>query len=310
VVAFYDGNPTNSGVLITNITIPGWLEGAGTNTVGARWVVPEPATSHVLFAAVDPSGAVAEFEETNNSQSLCIGSTDLAVYFISQSPETNGAVRVIARVHNLGAPTATNSVLAIRRAGSPDTPLATAPVPMLEPGRFAEVALDLPAGTQTEGETIYTLRADDTAVISDVDTNNNTASFAVNLRIDSDGDELPDSYEARYAFLNATSAADAGLDYDGDGLSNLAEYRAGTDPQDRGSYLKIDSLLRDSRHVVQITWGSTSNRVYSIQRSSAMNPGSSFTNIAESILSTPPENVFVDITATNGPAHFYRLKLQ
>ncbi len=61
-------------------------------------------------------------------------------------------MRVIAQVQNLGAPSATNSVLAIRRAGQTNAPLATAEVPLLEPGRLAQVALDLPAGTQPEGE--------------------------------------------------------------------------------------------------------------------------------------------------------------
>ncbi len=47
---------------------------------------------------------------------------------------------------------------------------------------------------------------------------------------DSDGDGLPDSWELRYA-LNPSDPADAALDADGDGLTNLAEYTAGTDPQ-------------------------------------------------------------------------------
>ncbi len=47
---------------------------------------------------------------------------------------------------------------------------------------------------------------------------------------DSDGDGLPDSWETRYS-LNPASPADAALDADGDGLNNLAEYTADTDPQ-------------------------------------------------------------------------------
>ncbi|MCU0784486.1 MAG: hypothetical protein MUF81_10675, partial [Verrucomicrobia bacterium] len=164
VVAFYDGNPTNSGVLITNVAVTGWLEGAATNTVSALWVVPEPATNHVLYAVADPAGALTEFDEANNTQSLSIGGTDLAVSLVSQSAETNGAVRVIAQVQNLGAPSATNSVLAIRRFANTNAPLATVAIPMLEPGRLAQVALDLPAGTQPEGEQVYTLRADETLV--------------------------------------------------------------------------------------------------------------------------------------------------
>ena len=131
IVAFYDGNPTNGGVLITNVAIPGWLEGVATNTVTALWVVPEPATNHVLYAVADPANVITEFDEVNKRQSLSIGGTDLSVSLISQTAETNGGVRVIVQVQNLGAPSATNSVLAIRRAGDANVLLATVAVPLL-----------------------------------------------------------------------------------------------------------------------------------------------------------------------------------
>ena len=46
---------------------------------------------------------------------------------------------------------------------------------------------------------------------------------------DSDGDGMPDGYEAAHSCLDAGSA-DGGADSDGDALTNLAEYQAGTDP--------------------------------------------------------------------------------
>jgi hypothetical protein len=48
---------------------------------------------------------------------------------------------------------------------------------------------------------------------------------------DTDGDGMPDSYEKQYpAFLSPTNAADAAKDQDADGLTNLEEYTAKTDP--------------------------------------------------------------------------------
>ncbi|MCX8108928.1 MAG: hypothetical protein N3G20_08995, partial [Verrucomicrobiae bacterium] len=47
---------------------------------------------------------------------------------------------------------------------------------------------------------------------------------------DSDGDGMPDWWEALYPFLNANDRADASLDYDQDGLSNLLEYQRKTLP--------------------------------------------------------------------------------
>lgn len=45
---------------------------------------------------------------------------------------------------------------------------------------------------------------------------------------DTDGDGIPDAVEQTYAFLSKTNPADAALDYDGDGRSNLLEYQQGT----------------------------------------------------------------------------------
>jgi len=103
------------------VTLPGWLR--STSAVASTvWVVTEPATNHTLYAA--RMGCLAgELDGSNNVTSVSIGGTDLAVSLVSYSAETNGAVRVIAQVQNLGAPTATNSVLAIQQYGSTNAPL-------------------------------------------------------------------------------------------------------------------------------------------------------------------------------------------
>lgn len=48
---------------------------------------------------------------------------------------------------------------------------------------------------------------------------------------DTDKDGMPDDYETKYGF-NPNDPADAALDFDGDGATNLAEYTAGTNPTD------------------------------------------------------------------------------
>lgn len=52
--------------------------------------------------------------------------------------------------------------------------------------------------------------------------------------VDADNDGMPDTWEAAHSF-NSNSAADALLDTDSDGLTNLKEYLIGTDPRDSDS---------------------------------------------------------------------------
>jgi hypothetical protein len=304
-VAFYDGDPGAGGTLITNVPLSGWFEGASTNQATVTWVVPEPAAPHLLVAVARADG---DADSANNRQSVRIGGTDLDVALVSQQVETDGAVRVIAQVQNLGAPAAAESVLAIYRAGATNAPLATTSVPALEPGRLARVALDLPAGTQPEGEALYELRADPAGAVADVDLENNATRFAVNLWLDADGDGMPDGWE-RTAGLDPANPADAAQDADGDGLSNLEEYRAGTDPRDAGSYLWIRSLVVDATtRRVELRWGSVANRLYTVLRSAAV-PGG-FVPVAEHLMATPPENVWYDEPGTEASQHFYRLKVE
>jgi hypothetical protein len=93
-----------------------------------------------------------------------------------------------------------------------------------------------------------------------------------NLRVlaDTDGDHAPDVWESANGF-NPIDPKDIDGDADGDSMSNLAEYIAGTDPHDEQSYFKVDTISRAGAAV--LTFMARSNRTYTVQHNSELSPG-------------------------------------
>lgn len=79
---------------------------------------------------------------------------------------------------------------------------------------------------------------------------------------DSDGDGLPDEWERSFG-LNPGNGFDAVLDSDKDGLSNLAEYTAGTIPTDPASRLELRVALGPGAAKLQFI--ANPEKTYSIQ---------------------------------------------
>ena len=135
------------------------------------------------------------------------------------------------------------------------------------------------------------------------------------LRGDTDGDGLPDWWEALY-FGNRTNA-DAEADSDNDGIKNRQEYVAGTYPNDGASHFYIyvsDNFLSIPGQNPVICWPSPSNRWlnvagkrYAVER--ATNLMAAFTVAAMDVAATPPENRFTNSWGADTSA-FYRVRVQ
>jgi len=74
---------------------------------------------------------------------------------------------------------------------------------------------------------------------------------------------MPDAWELSHG-LDPTSPVDSTLDSDGDGLSNLAEFTAGTDPRDANSRLAMTSIAWTPGSVA-LGWSCVAGKRYRIQ---------------------------------------------
>jgi hypothetical protein len=115
--------------------------------------------------------------------------------------------------------------------------------------------------------------------------------------------------------LGVSDANDTGLyrdaDDDADGVSNWAEYLAGTDPKNAASQFEIGNgaitNAEDSIYVV-LQWKSVLNRTYAVWR--AMDLANGFTLLERNIPGRPPVNTYPDPTATNAGPYFYKIGVE
>ncbi len=118
---------------------------------------------------------------------------------------------------------------------------------------------------------------------------------------DTDRDGLPDEWETGRAGFSINDPADGARDDDSDGVSNAAEYFAGTDYLDSNSKLRQDLTRIDP---VTLSFLAASNRTYTIQFTERLNPAS-WSKLADLVARTNAriESVTDPAAGTN---RFYR----
>jgi hypothetical protein len=107
----------------------------------------------------------------------------------------------------------------------------------------------------------------------------------------------------------ATDGSANYADSDGDGLNNWQEWRAGTDPTDALSVLRMLQPTVDPSGV-SITWQSISGRFYFVQRADGFAVPLSFQTIQSNIFGNTDTTTFIDPTLSPGGLVFYRVGVE
>ncbi len=137
-----------------------------------------------------------------------------------------------------------------------------------------------------------------------------TNSMVTGVNADTDRDGMPDSWELANG-LNPNDPSDAPLDPDGDGVINLKEYLASTNPTNAASVLRITGVTRITTGTSpgeRISFRTVLNRFYRLERTE--NPGSgAWVVVADEIRGTGGVLAVTDPKAGGEVQRFYRVQV-
>ncbi len=139
---------------------------------------------------------------------------------------------------------------------------------------------------------------------------NNWSSFRPGAGVEGDLDEdgMPDVWEAMFG-LDSSDASDAFLDSDGDGLLNIEEFLAQTDPTNPGSALKVENFgLSDDGLQVVIRFLAQPGVTYSIESTSFIQAGT-WREATRTIPTTEPTMLEVALDIDEPVHSFFRLNI-
>ncbi len=125
--------------------------------------------------------------------------------------------------------------------------------------------------------------------------------------VDADANGLPDWWEQMY--FGQPAGTNPSGDADRDGASNLAEWQAGTNPTNAGSFLHLTAPPFEPANSFVIQWPSVAGKFYQLERATNLQAGfDSF--VRTNIAATPPTNTESDSTFLPGNSRYYRLHLE
>gem|GEM_PF-6649955 len=122
-------------------------------------------------------------------------------------------------------------------------------------------------------------------------------------RLDTDGDGLPDDWEQQY--FGSTTGGNPNVDSDGDGVSNYAEFVAGTSPLDPNARLTPVSITSDAT-TVTLTFRTVTGKRYQLEYSDDI-AAPTWTNLGNVVAADSDSLVLTDAPGSS-TQRYYRLR--
>jgi subtilisin family serine protease len=125
--------------------------------------------------------------------------------------------------------------------------------------------------------------------------------------VDTDANGLPDWWELQY--FGHLTGTDPNADPDHDGMSNLAEWLAGTNPTNASSCLRLIALTANKTNAFVVSWPSVAGKYYRLERATNLLTG--FNSVVQTnIAATAPTNIEADTAVLPGRTRFYRVGVE
>ena len=125
--------------------------------------------------------------------------------------------------------------------------------------------------------------------------------------VDTDGNGLPDWWELQY--FSHLTGTDPNADPDQDGMNNLAEWIAGTNPTNAASSLWLTLVSATNSSDTVVSWSSVAGKNYWLERSTNLLTGFNAI-VSTNIAATAPTNTLNDPVILPGSARFYRVGVE
>ena len=125
--------------------------------------------------------------------------------------------------------------------------------------------------------------------------------------VDTDTNGLPDWWELQY--FGHLTGTNPNADADHDGMSNLQEWLAGTNPTNASSCLRLVAIPTNNPNAFVVRWPSVAGKYYWLERSTNLLTG--FNSVVQTnIAATVPTNTVTDTAIIPGKARFYRVGVE